>query len=297
MTPGACAAPAGAHDHAPVRVRLLHTSAVNAVTVALVVLAAGCSGTAGSEAVGVGVGGATLSGADEGVVAAVAGAAASGCGAGVGSAGAGDGAVGGAALGDGADAVRSRDEFEFIKYQPTTASTISSESTAAIVGTRDGSRVPACALSVFGVTGTADDERSGKSPSDGGAADRGEGGPAALFGAGGGDFGRGGGGGTGRGGNDADGAGDTDDEADGAGGTADKADGGGGADDAAGPNADNAFGAGDETTGGGSFGSFADASFKGMPRAVQNCSRFSRLVVTNGSFAGKFEVAMAYARR
>jgi hypothetical protein len=108
-----------------------------------------------------------------------------------------------------------------------------------------------------------------------------------LFGAGGGDFGRGGGGGTGRGGNDADGAGDTDDEADG----------GGGADDAAGPNADNAFGAGDETTGGGSFGSFADASFKGMPRAVQNCSRFSRLVVTNGSFAGKFEVAMAYARR
>jgi hypothetical protein len=287
MTPGACAAPAGAHDHAPVRVRLLHTSAVNAVTVALVVLAAGCSGTAGSEAVGVGVGGATLSGADEGVVAAVAGAAASGCGAGVGSAGAGDGAVGGAALGAGADAVRSRDEFEFIKYQPTTASTISSESTAAIVGTRDGSRVPACALSVFGVTGTADDERSGKSPSDGGAADRGEGGPAALFGAGGGDFGRGGGGGTGRGGNDADGAGDTDDEADG----------GGGADDAAGPNADNAFGAGDETTGGGSFGSFADASFKGMPRAVQNCSRFSRLVVTNGSFAGKFEVAMAYARR
>ena len=297
MTPGACAAPAGAHDHAPVRVRLLHTSAVNAVTVALVVLAAGCSGTAGSEAVGVGVGGATLSGADEGVVAAVAGAAASGCGAGVGSAGAGDGAVGGAALGDGADAVRSRDEFEFIKYHPTTASTISSESTAAIVGTRDGSRVPACALSVFGVTGTADDERSGKSPSDGGAADRGEGGPAALFGAGGGDFGRGGGGGTGRGGNDADGAGDTDDEADGAGGTDDEADGGGGADDAAGPNADNAFGAGDETTGGGSFGSFADASFKGMPRAVQNCSRFSRLVVTNGSFAGKFEVAMAYARR
>jgi hypothetical protein len=287
MTPGACAAPAGAHDHAPVRVRLLHTSAVNAVTVALVVLAAGCSGTAGSEAVGVGVGGATLSGEDEGVVAAVAGAAASGCGAGVGSAGAGDGAVGGAALGAGADAVRSRDEFEFIKYQPTTASTISSESTAAIVGTRDGSRVPACALSVFGVTGTADDARSGKSPSDGGAADRGEGGPAALFGAGGGDFGRGGGGGTGRGGNDADGAGDTDDEADG----------GGGADDAAGPNADNAFGAGDETTGGGSFGSFADASFKGMPRAVQNCSRFSRLVVTNGSFAGKFEVAMAYARR
>jgi hypothetical protein len=297
MTPGACAAPAGAHDHAPVRVRLLHTSAVNAVTVALVVLAAGCSGTAGSEAVGVGVGGATLSGADEGVVAAVAGAAASGCGAGVGSAGAGDGAVGGAALGAGADAVRSRDEFEFIKYQPTTASTISSESTAAIVGTRDGSRVPACALRVFGVTGTADDERSGKSPSDGGAADRGEGGPAALFGAGGGDFGRGGGGGTGRGGNDADGAGDTDDEADGAGGTDDEADGGGGADDAAGPNADNAFGAGDETTGGGSFGSFADASFKGMPRAVQNCSRFSRLVVTNGSFAGKFEVAMAYARR
>ena len=297
MTPGACAAPAGAHDHAPVRVRLLHTSAVNAVTVALVVLAAGCSGTAGSEAVGVGVGGATLSGADEGVVAAVAGAAASGCGAGVGSAGAGDGAVGGAALGDGADAVRSRDEFEFIKYQPTTASTISSESTAAIVGTRDGSRVPACALSVFGVTGTADDERSGKSPSDGGAADRGEGGPAALFGAGGGDFGRGGGGGTGRGGNEADGAGGTDDEADGAGGTDDEADGGGGADDAAGPNADNAFGAGDETTGGGSFGSFADASFKGMPRAVQNCSRFSRLVVTNGSFAGKFEVAMAYARR
>jgi hypothetical protein len=290
MTPGACEALAGAHDHAPVRVRLLHTSAVNAVTVALVVVAVRCSGTAGAEAVGAGVGGATFSGADEGVVAAVAGAAPSGCGAGVGSAGAGDGAVGGAALGAGADAVRSRDEFEFIKYHPTTASTISSESTAAIVGTRDGSRVPACALRVFGVTGTADDERSGKSPSDGGAADRGEGGPAALFGAGGGDFGRGGGGGRGR-------AGGTDDDADGAGGTDDEADGGGGADDAAGPNADNAFGAGDEATGGVSFVSFADASFKGMPRAVQNCSRFSRLVVTNGSFAGKLEVAMAYARR
>jgi hypothetical protein len=281
MRPGACAPLAGAHDHAPVRVRLLHTSAVNAVTVALVVVAAGRSGTVGSGAAGAGVGDATLSGADEGVAAAVAGEG-SVWGARGGSAGAGDGA-GAAALGDvgGTDAARSRDEFELIKYQPTTASITNNASTAAIAGTRDGSRMAAGALSVFGVTGTADDERSGKSSSDGGAvgAERGDGGAAAFFGAAGGAFGCGGGGGAGRGGG-------TDD-----------ADGAGGADEAAGPNADNALGAGEAATGDVSFDSFADASFKGMPRAEQNCSRFSRLVVTNGSFAGKLEVAMAYARR
>jgi len=282
MTPGACAPLAGAQDHAPVRVRLLHTSAVNAVTVALVVVAAGRPGTVCSGAGAAGVGGATLSGADEGVAAAVAGAAASVWGARAGSVGAGDGA-GAAALGDGggADAARSRDEFELIKYQPTTASITNTANTAAIAGARDGSRMAAGALSVFGVTGTAEDERSGKSSSDGGAggAERGDGGAAAFFGAAGGAFGCGGGGGAGRGGG-------TDD-----------ADGAGGADEAAGPNADNALGAGDAATGDVSFDSFADASFKGMPRAEQNCSRFSRLVVTNGSFAGKLEVAMAYARR
>lgn len=283
MTPGACAFVAGAHDHAPVRVRLLHTSAVSAVTAALVVDAAGRSGTVGSGAVGAGGGGATRSGSAGGVAAAVAGAGGSGWGAGVGSAGAGDGAGVEVALGvaDGTDATRARDEFELIKYQPTTASITNTANTAAIAGARDGSRMAAGALSVFGVTGTAEDERSGKSSSDGGAggAERGDGGAAAFFGAAGGAFGCGGGGGAGRGGG-------TDD-----------ADGAGGADEAAGPNADNALGAGDAATGDVSFDSFADASFKGMPRAEQNCSRFSRLVVTNGSFAGKLEVAMAYARR
>ena len=261
MTPGACAFVAGAHDHAPVRVRLLHTSAVSAVTAALVVDAAGRSGTVGSGAVGAGGGGATRSGSAGGVAAAVAGAGGSGWGAGVGSAGAGDGAGVEVALGvaDGTDATRARDEFELIKYHPTTKSTPSSASTAAIAGTRDGSRIAAGALSVFAATGTADGERSGKSSSDGGAADRGDGGATAFLGAAGGVFGAGGGGGAGRGGGT--------DEADGV-----------------------SFGSLKN-------GSFGDASFKGMPRAVQNCSRFSRLVVTNGSFAGKLEVAMAYARR
>ncbi len=271
MTPGACAFVAGAQVHAPVRVRLLHTSVVNAVTVALVAVAGGRSGTEASGAAGAAFGGVTLSGADEGVAAAVAGAAGSGWGAGVGSAGAAVGAGVGDALADadGDDAARSR-EFELIRYHPAASSTASSASTAAIAGTRDGSRVAAGALSVLGVTGTADEERSGRSPSDGGAADRGDRG-AAFFGAAGGIFGGAGdGGGAGR---------------------------GGGADDAAGANADNAFGAGDVATGDVSFGSFGDAAFKGMLRAVQNCSRFSRLVVTNGSFAGKLDVAMANARR
>jgi hypothetical protein len=196
------------------------------------------------------------------VAAAVTGAAGSGWGAGVDAAGAGDGAGAEVALGvaDGADATRSRDEFELIKYHPTTRSTPSSASTAAIAGARDGSPIAAGALSVLGATGTAEGERSGKSSSDGGgAADRGDGGAVAFLGAAGGVFGAGGGGGAGRGGGT--------DEADGV-----------------------SFGSLKN-------GSFGDASFKGMPRAVQNCSRFSRLVVTNGSFAGKLEVAMAYARR
>ena len=296
MTPGAFAPLAGAHDHAPVRVRLLHTSAVNAVTVALVVVAAGRSGTVVSSAAGSGVGGATRSGADDVVAAAVAEALGSGGGAGAGSAGDGDEADG-VAFGDGggADAARWRDESEFIKYHPLASSTTKRASTAAIAGARDGSRTAAGALIVLGATGTADGARSGKSSSDGGAAERGEGGAAALFGAAGGAFGCGGGGGTGRGGgtDDADRAGGGGDAA--GRGTDDVA--GGGADDAAGPKADNAFGAGDEATGSVSFGSCADASFIGMPRAVQNCSRFSRLVVTKGSLAGKLEVAMAYARR
>ena len=120
------------------------------------------------------------------------------------------------------------------------------------------------ALSVRGDNGTADDERSGKSSSDGGAAARGGGGAAgfgtAAFGAAG--FGGAGGGGAGR---------------------------GGGADEAVGARADEAVGAGDEATGG--------ISFNGKPRAVQNCSRFSRLVVTNGSLDGKLDVAMTCARR
>ena len=83
-----------------------------------------------------------------------------------------------------ADAVRSRDGFELNKYHPPTSSRTSTASTAAIAGARDGSPMAAGALSVRGDTGTADDERSGKSSSDGGAAARGGGG-AAAFGAGG----------------------------------------------------------------------------------------------------------------
>ena len=127
------------------------------------------------------------------------------------------------------------------------------------------------ALSVRGDNGTADDERNGKSSSDGGAAARGGGGGAAFgaaaFGATG--FGGAGGGGAGRGGG------------------ADEA-AGGGADEAAGSGADEAAGRGTDEAAGG-------VSFNGMPRAEQNCSRFSRLVVTNGSFAGKLDVAMAYS--
>ena len=135
MTPGAFAPLAGAHDHAPVRVRLLHTSAVNAVTVALVVVAAGRSGTVVSAAAGSGVGGATRSGADDVVAAAVAEALGSGGGAGAGSAGDGDEADG-VAFGDGggADAARWRDESEFIKYHPLASSTTKRASTAAIAG-------------------------------------------------------------------------------------------------------------------------------------------------------------------
>ncbi len=278
MTPGACAFVAGAHDHAPVRFRLLHTSAVSAVTVAFVVVAAGRSGAAALGAGGAGVGGASRSGAAGGVALADAGAAGSGWGTGAGSVGAGDGAGAGVAPGvaDGADATRSLDEFELIKYQPTTMSTPSNASTAAIAGARDGSRIAAGALIVFGETGTADDARSGKSSSDGGAADRGDGGAAAFLGAAGGAFGAGGGG-AGRGGGT--------DDADGAGG-ADEAD-GGGTDEADGVS----FGSLKNAPLGAA--SFGVASFNGMPRAAQNCSRFSRLVVTNGSLAGKLEVAMA----
>src|SRR5687767_11022124 len=119
MTPGSCAPVAGAHVHAPVRVRLRHTSAVSTVVDDSPVVAAGRSGAAGSGAAG--VGGATGSGSGVGVAAAVSGAAAWSCGAG--SAGTGDGAGGGAALvdGGGVDAVRSRDGFESNKYHPPTS--------------------------------------------------------------------------------------------------------------------------------------------------------------------------------
>ena len=179
----------------------------------------------------------------------------------------------GAALVDGGgdvdvDAVRSRDGFELNKYHPPTSSRTNTANTAAIAGARDGSPMAGGALSVRGDSGTADDERSGKSSSDGGAA-RGGGGAtafgAAAFGAAG--FGgAGGGGGAGRGGG-------ADDAV------------GGGTDEALGAGADEAVGAGDKAAGG--------VSFKGMPRAVQNCSRFSRLVITNESLAGKLDVAIA----
>ena len=282
MRPGSCAPVAGAHVHAPVRVRLRHTSAVSTVVDDSRVFAVGRSGATGSAAAG--VGGATGSGSGVGAAATVSGAAGWGCGAG--SAGAGGGACddagGGAAVvdGGGADAVRSRDGFELNKYHPPTSSRTSTASAAAIAGARDGSPMAGGALSVRGDTGTADDERSGKSSSDGGAA-RGGGGAtafgAAAFGALG--FGgAGGGGGAGRGGGADDAVGSGTDEAV-----------GGGTDDAFGAGADEAVGAGDKATGG--------VSFKGMPRAVQNCSRFSRLVITNESLAGKFDVAIAYARR
>ena len=271
MRPGSCAPVAGAHVHAPVRVRLRHTSAVSTVVDDSRVFAFGRSGATGSGAAA--VGGATGSVLDVGVAVAVSGAAGRGCGGG--SAGTGDGVGGGAALVDGSgaalvdgggdvDAVRSRDGFELNKYHPPTSSRTNTASTAAIAGARDGSPMAAGALSVRGDNGTADDERSGKSSSDGGAAARGGGGAAGFgtpaFGAAG--FGGAGGGGAGR---------------------------GGGADDAVGARADEAVGAGDEATGG--------VSLNGMPRAVQNCSRFSRLVVTNGSLAGKVDVAMPCARR
>jgi hypothetical protein len=72
--------------------------------------------------------------------------------------------------GGGADAVRSRDGFELNKYHPPTSSRTSTASTAAIAGAREGSPMAAGALSVRGDIGAADDERSGKSSSDGGAA-------------------------------------------------------------------------------------------------------------------------------
>ena len=282
MRPGSCAPVAGAHVHAPVRVRLRHTSAVITVVDDLPVVAAGRSG-AGSGAAA--VGGATGSGTGVGAAAAVSGAAGWGCGAGS----TGDGAGGGAAPVDGSvAAVRSRDGFELNRYHPPTSSRTNTASTAAIAGARDGSPMAAGALSVRGDNGTADDERSGKSSSDGGAAARGGGGAAgfgtAAFGAAG--FGGAGGGGAGRGGGADDAAGRCIDDAVG-GGTDDAV--GGGTDDAVGAGADEAVGAGDEATGG--------VSLNGMPRAVQNCSRFSRLVVTNGSLAGKLDVAMPCARR
>lgn len=116
-------------------------------------------------------------GSGAGTTAAVSGAAGWGCGAG--SAGTGDGAGGGGCDagggaagvdGGGADAVRSRDGFELNKYHPPTISRTSTASRAAIAGAREGSPMAAGALSVRGDIGTADDERSGKSSSDGGAA-------------------------------------------------------------------------------------------------------------------------------
>src|SRR5690242_29853 len=144
MTPGAVAPLAGAHDHAPVRVRLLHTSAVSAVTVAFVVVGAARSGTLDSGDAGAVVGGATRSGTDD-VVVAAAEVLGSGCGAAAGSAGDVDGADDGVAPGDGggADAARSRDESEFIKYHPAASSTTRRANSAAIAGTRDGSRTAA----------------------------------------------------------------------------------------------------------------------------------------------------------
>ncbi len=147
MRPGSCAPVAGAHVHAPVRVRLRHTSAVITVVDDLPVVAAGRSGATGSGAAA--VGGATGSGLGVGAAAAVSGTAGWGCGAG--SAGTGDGAGGGAAPVDGSgaafvddggvdvDAVRSRDGFELNKYHPPTSSRTSTASTAAIAGARDGS--------------------------------------------------------------------------------------------------------------------------------------------------------------
>ena len=278
MTPGSCAPVAGAHVHAPVRVRLRHTSAVSTVVDDSRVFAVGRSGATGSAAAG--VGGATGSGTGVGAAAWGCGGGSAGTGDDVGG-GACDDAGGGAAVvdGGGADAVRSRDGFELNKYHPPTRSRTSTASTAAIAGARDGSPMAGGALSVRGGTGTADDERSGKSSSEGGAA-RGGGGAtafgAAAFGAAG--FGGAGGGGAGRGGGADDAVG---------GGTDEALD--GGTDEAVGAGADEAVGAGDKATGG--------VSFKGMPRAVQNCSRFSRLVVTNGSLAGKLDVAMTCARR
>jgi hypothetical protein len=173
-----------------------------------------------------------------------------------------------------------------ITYQPPTTSRKSTASAAAIAGTRDGSRVAAGALSVRGDAGTADDERNGKSSSDGGVAGRGA--AAALGGLAFGGAAAAGAAGRGGGADEADGRGI--EEAEGRG--IDEAGGGGaaegdcvGTDAADGGGANKAVGAGEDVTGG--------VSFNAIPRAAQNCSRFSRLVVTNGSSAGKLDVAMA----
>ena len=293
MVPGACAPVAGVQVQAAPRVRLWHASAVTTLIADRgLVSAAAADGEAGVGAAAGAGGGTAALGSGAGVAAAVSVAAGSGWRTGSAAAGDGEGggacddAGGGAATvdGGGVDAVRSCDGFEPKKYHPPTISRNSIASTAATAGARDGSRVAAGALSVRGDTATADDERNGKSSSDGGAAARGGAAfgaatfGAAAFGAAG--FG-GAGGGAGRGG----GADEADDVVANVVAGADEA-AGAGADEAAGAGADEAVGAGDDVAGGGD-------SLSGTPRAVQNCSRFSRLVVTNGSLAGRLAVAMA----
>src|SRR5829696_3045232 len=132
MTPGSCAPVAGAQVHAPVRVRLRHTSAVNTVVGDLRVVAAGRSRAAGSGSAGAGDGGGAT-GSDTGAAAAVSAGAGWGCGADPAGAGGGacDDAAGGTAPVDGSggalvdgavvDAVRSRDRFELSTYHPATS--------------------------------------------------------------------------------------------------------------------------------------------------------------------------------
>ena len=263
------------HVHALPLVRLRHACAVTTATDEDARLVAG----GGPGAAATGAGGGTL-----GAATGAADASESATGAGAGSADVGTGVAGLSAVGAGlspavsagANAARSSRAFDSNQYQPA-ASNRGNTTLKTNAVPRDRLRVAGTAVAVRRVTGAADDGR-------GAAGDDGTGDAARCGGAAWGDGAGvcfGGEGGAVRGcGSARCGAGVA--RSGGAvalcGGVSL---GSGGADDDA--------GAGEGAT--------ACGVLSGRPRALQNCSRFSRLVMTNGSFGGRLAVAIAYALR
>ena len=267
---------AGVHVHALPLVRLRHACAVTTATDDDARVVAG----GGSGAAATGAGGGAL-----GAATGAADASESAAGAGAGSADVGTGVAGSSAVGAGlsfavsagANAARSsRIAFDSNQYQPA-ASNRGNTTLKTNAIPRDRLRVAGTAVAVRRVTGAADGGR-------GAAGDDGTDDAARCRGAAWGDGAGvcfGGEGGAVRGcGSARCGAGVAR-----SGGAVALCGGvplgsGGAADDA---------GAGEGAT--------ACGVLNGTPRALQNCSRFSRLVMTNGSFGGRLAVAIAYALR